>query len=454
MRKPRLLLVDDDFDAVNIEREILEDEGYEVTTSTSGEQAREILEQGFFDLLLLDERMTGISGTELLADARKRYPGIGAIFVTGYGDLRCAMRAWRGGALDLLQKPVDRASLIGAVRRALEESQVAREGRYVRHEAQATASFAEVIGTSESLRRVMAVVKQVTATDAPVLLLGESGTGKELAARAIHGQGPRKHLPLVVVNAGAITPSLIESTLFGHRKGAFTDARENRAGYFEAANGGTIFIDEIGEMIPEVQVRLLRVLEQKTLTRVGETVEIPVNVRVIAATNRDLHKEMGAGRFREDLFYRISMMPITLPPLRERREDVVPLAAHFIEKYGRELRKSIKRITPEALRKLETYSWPGNVRELSNVLQRAIILSPNETITPELILLRESSSSEGFPDLSQLPFKDAQLRFERKYFADLLSRAQGNKSQAAELAGIDRTVLYEHLRKLGLPGAK
>jgi DNA-binding NtrC family response regulator len=204
-----------------------------------------------------------------------------------------------------------------------------------------------------------------------------------------------------------------------------------------------------------VQVRLLRVLEQKTLARVGETVEIPVDVRVIAATNRDLQKEMDAGRFRADLFYRISMMPITLPPLRERREDIAALATHFVEKYCRELRKPIKLITTEALRKLETYAWPGNIRELSNVIQRAIILSTGDSITADLIPLREQpSSSDTFPDLFRLPFRDAQLRFEKNYFADLLSRAQGNKSQAAELANIDRTVLYEHLKKLKLLGTK
>jgi DNA-binding NtrC family response regulator len=455
MRKIRLLVVDDEIDAVNIVREILVDEGYEVSPATSGEEARKLLEEQFFDLLLLDERMGGISGTDLLAESQKRYPGIGGIFITGYGDLRCAMRALRAGALDLLQKPVDRASLLAAVRRALDESQIARESRYLRHETATQEFSSEIVGVSESLQRVMAVVKQVTDTDAPVLLLGESGTGKELVARAIHSQGPRKKQRLVVVNGGAIPPSLIESTLFGHRKGAFTDARENRAGYFEAADDGTIFFDEIGELTPEVQVRLLRVLEQKTLTRVGETVEIPVDVRVIAATNRDLQKEMEADRFRTDLFYRISMMPITLPPLRERREDIVALATHFVEKYGRELRKPIKLITTEALSKLEAYAWPGNVRELSNVIQRAIILSTGDTITADLIPLGEqSSSSDTFPDLSRLPFKDAQLRFEKKYFEDLLSRAQGNKTQAAELAKIDRTVLYEHLKKLNLPGTK
>ncbi|MGA2269626.1 MAG: sigma-54 dependent transcriptional regulator [Bryobacteraceae bacterium] len=454
MRKIRLLVVDDDPDAVEIEREILEDQGYQVAMATSGERARELLEEQFFDLLLLDERMAGIAGTELLAESRRRYPGIGAIFITGYGDLRCAVRALRAGALDLLQKPVDRTTLLAAVRRALDESQVVREGRYYRHEAQTQASFSEVIGSSKALQDTLQMVKLVTATDAVVLLLGESGTGKDLVARAIHGQGPRKHRPFIAVNASAVSPSLIESTLFGHKRGAFTDAKENRIGYFEAASGGTIFLDEVGEMSPEVQVRLLRVLEQKTIMRVGDTVEIPVDVRVIAATNRDLQREMGAGRFRADLFYRISMMPIELPPLRERKEDIVALAAHFVEKYSRELRKPITRIAPDTLRKLEAYCWPGNVRELSNVIQRAIILSAGDSITPDLIPLKEPSSGDTFPDLSRMPFKEAQLRFEQKYFTDLLLNAQGNKSRAAELAGIDRTVLYEHLKKLNLFDAR
>ena len=455
MRKLRLLVVDDEPDAVEIEREILEDQGHEVVTATSGEQARRLLEKQFFDLLLLDERMPGMWGTELLVQARERYPDIGAIFVTGHGDLDCAVRAMRSGALDLLEKPVDRDALIEAVQRALDHSKLAREGRYLRYEAQLRAPFAEIIGDSPALQRAMQMVSQVAPTDAPVLLLGESGTGKELVARAIHDQSRRQGRPFLPVNMGAIPPTLVESSLFGHKKGAFTGATGNRVGYFEAAEGGTIFLDEIGEVSTEVQVRLLRALDRKRIIRVGDAVEIPIDARVIAATNRDLFTEVKAGRFRDDLYYRLAVMPISLPPLRERKDDIVSLATHFLAKNAEELRKPVMSFAPEALAELEAYSWPGNVRELNNVIQRAVILAPGDTITPDLILVSHVGGSTGArPDLSGLVFKEAQRRFETEYFSALLARTEGNKTRAAEEADIDRTVLYEHLRKLGLLEAK
>ena len=450
MRKVRLLVVDDEPDIVDIEREVLEDHGYEVLTATSAVAARRLLAERFFDLLILDERIKGSSGTELFAESRLRYPGIGAIFVTGYADLDCAVRALRAGALDLLLKPIDKQALLASVSRALQESQLSREGRFFWHEAQEKSEFSEIVGDSHALREVLNVVRQVIPTSVPVLLQGESGTGKELVARAIHFQGPRKNKPFIPVNAGAIPASLMEATLFGHRRGSFTDAREDRPGLFEVARGGTVFLDEVGEMTPEVQVRLLRVLQERTVVRVGDTVEIPVDTRVIAATNRNLRVEVEERRFRDDLFYRLAVVTITLPPLRARPSDTRSLSLHLMDKNRRQLRKEIQGITPEALAKLEAYGWPGNIRELDNVIQRAIIVANTEWITADDILLEgPGRNATTFPDLSDLSFGEAQIRFERKYFADLLARTGGNITKAAKLADIDRTVLHAHLKKIG-----
>lgn len=450
-RKIRLLVVDDEPDAVDIAREILEDCGYEVLTATSGKQARKLIEENFFDLLLLDERMKDTTGSKLLTESKERYPDIGAIFITAYGDLETAVRALHLGALDFLQKPVERDKLIAAVRQALDRSLLTRESRFMRHDVQSKATFKDIIGESPAIKETLNLARQVLPTSAVVLLQGETGTGKDLVARALHFDGPRNGRPFIAFNAALIPQSLIESTLFGHRKGAFTDAKEKRQGYFEAADGGTVFIDEIGELTPDVQVRLLRVLQEKAIVRVGDVAEIPVDVRVIAATNRNLRTEVEEGRFRDDLFYRLSVFTINMPPLRSRGEDVELLAMHLLDKHRKALGKQIERITPEALEKLGRYSWPGNVRELENVIQRAIILATGDAITPELLLLDSDMPPAGaLSDLSDLPFKEALLRFEKLYFSNLLKRTAGNKTKAAELAGLHRTVLYEHLEKVGL----
>jgi DNA-binding NtrC family response regulator len=447
MRNISLLVLDDDRDVVDIYREILEQEGYEVTTATTGDEARRATRARFYDLLVLDER---ISGTAFLTECRARFPGLGAIFVTAHASVEWAIRAVRAGASDLLLKPVSREMLVSAVRRALAESQLTREQRHRQHDARHHASFAEIIGDSDALRAVLKVVRQVLPTTVPVLLQGESGTGKELVARAIHQQGPRSTMPFVAVNAAAIPSELLESALFGHRKGAFTGAIESRKGFFEAASGGTIFLDEIGETTPDVQVRLLRVLQERRITRVGETEEVPVDVRVIAATNRDLEAQVHAGAFRRDLFYRLNVVAIEMPPLRARPADIEPLAIHLLNLHQERIGKPIRAMTPEALEKLRAYAWPGNVRELENVIQRAIILAEGDVITPDVLLLQKPSRDDSWSAISTLPFRKAQAAFEEQYFRDLLERAHGNKTKAAELAEIDRTVLHAHLRRIAL----
>jgi len=487
VRQISLLVVDDEPQLIELYREILNDKGYVVTTATSVEQARKSIDREFFDLLLLDERMPGISGTEFLAYCRSRYPGIGGIFITGHADVNSAVRAFRAGAIDLLQKPVDKKELLAAVERALTESQVIREQRYSRHTAANRTSFAEIIGDSEPLRQVLKQVRQVIPTNVPVLIQGESGTGKELLARALHYDGPRKDKPFIAVNVAAMPESLIESMLFGHKKGAFTGATEDRRGYFEAANGGSIFLDEIGEMTADAQVRLLRVLEQKTIIRLGDTREIRLDARFIAATNRNLLAEVEAKRFRLDLLYRLNVMTLTVPPLRSRQDDIAALATYFVDRHQVEIGKSIKSITPDAMEKLRRYHWPGNIRELQNVIQRAIILAEKDVLTSQDILLesqqetgqghrqettleteteRQQPAQTGNPEnsqdgnqaepasnhLLQLPFREAEKRFEQQYFGALLARANGNKTKAAKLAGLDRTVLYQHLSKLADDG--
>ncbi len=450
MRAARLLIIDDEPDIVEIEREILEDQSYQVWTATSIAQARKLLSQHFFDLLILDEQISSSKGTELLSESRSRYPGIGAIVVTGYADLECAVRALRAGALDLLQKPIRREALLASVERALDESQLSREARLQWYDSREKTAFQELIGNSAALCSAQEMLKQVIPTEVPVLIEGESGTGKELAARAIHVQGSRKNHPFVPFNTANIPSSLMESTLFGYRKGAFTDAREDRPGFFEVAKGGTVFLDEVADMTPEVQVRLLRVLQEKTVMRVGDNAEIPVDARIVAATNRSLKTEVEEGRFRSDLYFRLAVVTINMPPLRVRDGDIRILTMHLMEKARRDLKKQVRGITPEAIAKLEKYEWPGNVRELDNVIQRAIILTSGEWITPESILLQGPvRDPRKLGNLSELTFEEAEVQFERKYFESLLAQTRGNVTRAAKLAKIDRTVFYAHLKKIG-----
>ena len=452
MRKPRLLIVDDNLDLVDAERAALEHEGFDTAGASSGEQARSLLEQQFFDLLLLDEQMDGISGTKLLAESRQRYPGIGAIFITGFGDFECAVRALRAGAFDVLRKPVGRQALVAAVRSALEKSQLAREHRYWTHSASTAPVFDEIVGESAGLRAVLETIRKVAPTAAQVLLLGESGVGKDLVARAIHRAGPRSEKPFLVLNSAGIPSELVESTLFGHARGAFTGAVSRSVGHFEAAHTGTLFLDEIGDMTLAAQARLLRVLDTGTVTRVGETAEIPVDVRVIAATNRDLKRRVAENAFREDLYYRISGMPITIPPLRDRKQDIPALATHFLTRQARKLGKPILRITPEALARLIDYHWPGNVRQLKSMIDQAAILTSSDAITPDLLpdLVTApapvpAASSEPMSDLA---YTEAKLRFEKAYFAGLLEKTKGNKSLAAQMAGMERSAFYDHLKKI------
>ena len=456
-RKPVVLVVDDIAGDIATLKSVLEPFGFRVLGAMTREETLTRLGEEFVDLLLIDQRLGRATGTKLLQECRSRCPGISGIIMTGYVDLTCALMAIRAGALDLLEKPVKETELAEAVARCLEESSLVREARYQRWEADYATEFPGIIGQSAALKKALSDIRHVAATQAPVLIEGESGTGKELAARAIHGLSPRARKPFVATNAGALPPALLESTLFGVRKGAFTDARADRTGLFEAADTGTLFLDEIGDTTSDVQIRLLRVLQERVVTRVGDVKPIAVDVRVIAATDHDLKKAVLEKRFRQDLYFRLAVVSITMPPLRERPEDIEPLAHHFLEKHAHVLGKPLKGFRRDCLDKLREYNWPGNIRELDNVVQRAAILCDGEEVSANLLSLEGLTAETQMNGAITLEgnYAEAKRSFERAYFEKLYyHRAEENASRAADLAGLDRSVIYDHLRRLGIKASR
>jgi len=451
--QPRLLVVDDDAQLVEDFCRILEQNGYSPAGAVSAEEAQRVIDEFFYDLLILDHSMPGMTGLELLASCQRRYPGIGAIFISGTLDPALKEKAEHAGAVRFLHKgALDPATLVGAVRSALDETQAAREKRGVEYSARARATFGEVVGTSPALVSAIEDAKRMSRARAPVLILGETGTGKELVARAIHHESGRREAPFIRVNAATISAELAESFLFGHRKGAFTGAVENRDGCFHAANHGTLFLDEVGELSLDCQSKLLRVLQEGAYTRVGDPAdrEIQVDVRVIAATNQDLAVRIAAGEFRSDLYYRLAALPLKLPALRERGDDVGVLAMHFLFAHSLEEGKPIYRITPEAMCKLRAYSWPGNIRQLSDVLRLAVVLAKSPVIGPEDIRGLDDSVAGKPVEPTWLRFKNAKEQFERRYFEQLWERA-GHKIEAAtEMAGLDRSTVYDYLKRLNI----
>lgn len=448
-RQPRILVVDDDAKIAALQKETLEKANYVVKSATSIPQARKQVESTFFDLLILDERMPSGSGTQFFMECREHYPDIGGIFLTGFPDIKLARDVFKAGALDFLVKGISREQLIIAVEEALRRSQLKRENRYLRHQLAQESTETGIIGESEELQAAVTLARKAAEVDFPVLIEGESGTGKELFAKAIHKMSPRRNGHIVCINMGAIPQSLLESELFGHVKGAFTGAHRHRQGAFESADGGVLFLDEIGEMPLDAQVRLLRVLDENLVTRLGETRVIPVNVRIIAATNKKLDEEVEKGRFREDLFYRLTVLRIFLPPLRIRRDDIAILAQHFLKQATVELHKDITGFTLRAMHMLEGHSWRGNVRELRNVVERSTILCEGNEISAEQLQLH-SQARKAPPHLLDMSWKEANMAFGKMYFEAMLNRAKGNKVQCAKLAKIDRSTLYDCLKKFGV----
>ncbi len=443
--KPHVLVVDDDDSSRALMRQVLEEEGLVVTDVNDGAEAIRLLDrEGPLDAVVSDIRMREADGLEVVDAFRRRRPEVPVILVTAFGNVEGAVEAVRRGAFDYISKPYDVAAVKLVVDRALRQRMLAEENRRLRRTLSEKYRLENVVGRSEAMLQVYKTVARVAPTDATVLVVGESGTGKELVARALHAQSRRAAAAFVPVDCGAIAEGVLESELFGHAKGAFTGAASARRGLFEEANGGTIFLDEISNVNASLQARLLRVLQEGELRRVGESQPIRVDVRVVAATNKDLAAEVKAGRFREDLFYRLNVVLLRLPPLRDRREDIPLLAEHFCARYAGERGATL---TTEAREALMRHVWPGNVRELENVVARALALNPSGTILvddlPEAIAGAAAKASGPGADL--IADKPTLAELDRRYAERVLRECGGNKTKAAEALGIDRKTLYRLL---------
>jgi len=450
--KGRLLVVDDEPGMRRMISRALGAEGYRVEVAADGAEALAILEGGKIDLVISDIVMKPMDGLQLLEEIRKRDWVMPVIMITAYGTVESAVEAMKRGAVDYLAKPFAADELSVVVARALLTVRLLDERAYLREEVARHYDFQGIVGRSTRMQRVFDISASVSLTNAGVLITGESGTGKELIARSIHFSSPRKNSPFVVLNCGAMSEGVLESELFGHEKGAFTGAVRQRKGRFELAHGGTLFIDEVGELSAGSQVRLLRVLQEKEFERVGGDETIRVDVRIIAATNKDLRVEVERGRFREDLFYRLNVVEIPVPPLRDRVEDVEPLAEFFLKRYVRETGKDVRNISPLALEVLKHYRWPGNVRELENAMERAVVLCRGSTVTPDDLPVGIAGERR---DVLEIPSKAMGLTemlddLERQIIVRALEQAQGSQTRASESLGIARTTLRYKMEKFGL----
>ncbi len=449
-----ILIVEDKDSLRNALRLTLENSGYKVTDFANPAQAFEKLQSLSFQLVLTDLRMPNGTGIDVLRAVKAINSEIPVIVMTAFGSIDEAVQAMKEGAYDFLQKPVDTDHLLLLIERALEQSRLKTENILLREEFAKRYGFPLIVGESESIKKTVAEVQRVAVTDATVLLLGESGTGKELFSRAVHHLSERRNKPFVAINCAAIPETLIENELFGHEKGSFTGANDRKLGKFELANGGTIFLDEIGELPLSVQGKLLRVLEEKTIDRIGGRSTIPTDVRVVAATNRDLKTAAENGEFRLDLFYRLAVFPIEIPPLRNRREDISMLANHFAQKFGKELKRNSLRLSQESLEILQQQNWNGNVRELANIIERACILSDSDVIQPKDLGLSETKPEQNIfnnfnfsGNLSEVSTRALSL-VEKRKIMQTLELCGGNKSKAAEMLEVSYKTLLTKIKDL------
>ncbi|MGZ8847222.1 MAG: sigma-54-dependent transcriptional regulator [Pyrinomonadaceae bacterium] len=437
----RILIVDDEAVVRDSLGDWFRDEGYDVETADSAKVALEKLAGASWDIFLLDVRMPGIDGLELQRKLKEAQPEATVIIMTAYASVESAVEAMKQGAYDYIIKPFNPDDLEHTIQKAVERKQLVSENKQLRTKIDELNLLHEIVGTSAATRRLLEQVAMVSASDTTVLIRGESGTGKELIARAIHANSARRYMPIVAVNCGALSEGVLESELFGHEKGAFTGAQYRRKGKFEMADGGTLFLDEIGDIGLKTQVDLLRVLEEKKIFRVGGNVEIPVNFRLIAATNKNLETMNTEGKFREDLYYRINVFSITIPPLRERREDIPLLADHFLKKFARSMNRPMNRISAEAERVLTDYEWPGNVRELQNAIERAVLVCRTPKIeADDLPLNVNHTNSAAGRSLAEI---------ERQHIKRTLEETGWNIYRAARLLEIDRVTLYNRIKKYG-----
>jgi len=445
--KPRILVVDDEERMAAVVAAALGRAGYECETCASGESALAALDARGADAIVTDWKMPGIDGMELLRRVHATRPGLPVVLLTAFGNVPAAVAAMRDGAFDYVTKPFDNDELRACVARALDLSRLERENRYLRQEVTGRYAPESVVAESARSRELFALVRRVAPSKAAVLIQGESGTGKELIARLVHFWSDRVGGPFVAVNCKAFAERVLESELFGHEKGAFTGAVGARAGCFERAGGGSLFLDEIGDVTPEFQAKLLRVLQEGEVLRVGGTAPRAVDVRVVVATNRVLRDEVAAGRFREDLFFRLNVIPLQLAPLRERRADVLPLARHFLARHAAEAGRRLD-LSPAAEQALLVHAWPGNVRELENAIERGVVLARGETIEPEDMLLHETTGVPAAAGGASL--QDAMDGAAVARLRAALGAAGGNRAEAARQLGIDRTTLYRLMKRLGI----
>lgn len=447
---PNILVVDDKDSMRSMLVETLNEEGYRVDSAPSGRKALDLVHNKSYDLVLTDLRMPDISGLDVLSEIKNSDNETSVILMTAYGTIEDAVSAMKMGAYDFITKPFDTDHLCVLVNRALENRRMVAENVMLRQELFGNNDFSHIIGKNHKMHEIGKLIQKVSSSDASVLLLGESGTGKDLFAQAIHKLSHRKDKPYVAINCAAIPRELLENELFGSEKGAFTGAHARKMGKFEIANSGTIFLDEIGDMDISLQAKLLRVLQQKNFERLGGTKTVDVDVRVIAATNMDLSQLIKQKKFREDLYYRLSVFPIPIPALRERIDDIPELADHFLEKYCLEMKKPIKSFTNKSVELLEKYHWPGNVRELQNTIERAVILAEGKKITPDHLAIRLQRTDEiqlregaGLKEIGSY----AQHRAEKAAIIRVLKQVRNNKRKAAQVLKIDYTTLFDKIKK-------
>ena len=447
----RILIVDDDPSFRRVVDYTLKEAGYETTLAVNGKQAREKFDEDDCAAVITDVLMPELGGLELLRQLGAIAPEVPVIVVTAHAAVDDAVDAMREGAFDYIAKPVNREELKLVLARALEVKALVRENRRLRQVVSDRLDFGNMVGSAPKMQSVLEVAAQAAQVDSTILLLGESGTGKELLAKAIHVNGPRKKGPFIAVNCGAIPATLLESELFGHRRGAFTGAVSDQRGKVEAASGGTLFLDEVGDLEPAIQVKLLRLLQEKEIEKLGEGKPTKVDARILAATNRDLESLVRTGDFREDLYYRLAVIPIELPPLRERSTDVALLADHFLDKYARKFGKKLK-LDRSVFRILERYPWPGNIRELENLMERLAALHPAGTVSPEDLpeSFRSGASTVG-EVLLQIPAEGLDLqKLEEGLIKEALERNDWNQTRAAKFLGLTRNTLIYRMQKFGL----
>ncbi len=445
MPKPSLLIVDDEDSLLKTYRSILKHE-YNITSASSGKQALELLENNKFDLMLLDIMLGDSNGLDILKKGKEIDSQLAVIMVTAVRDVRDAVVAMKSGAYDYLTKPFEADEILTVVEKALEHRSLLKENLYLRKTLQEKESYLELIGKSTAMQAIYGLIEKVAATTSTVLITGESGTGKELVARDIHKKSSRANQPFVVVNCAAIPENLFESELFGHAKASFTGAIEDRLGKFELADGGTIFLDEIGCMPLSMQAKLLRVIQDNLVEKVGSSKPVKVDARIIAATNLPIEEAVLKGSFRDDLYYRLNVIRINLPPLRERLEDISQLVNFFLHKFNLELNKKIKGFTKESLALLTRYDWPGNVRELQNMIERAVTLAgESDYITGDDLSIQKVDLG-----VKSQKLKDAEVEFETSYISNVLQKANGNQTKAAAILGINRTTLIAKIKLLGI----